>query len=547
MTLHPIRTLHTRLAIASCWAGALVAAVGAAVLCGWIFDVESLKTIYGPITMKANAAVAILLSGTSLWSLGLYESRRWTALGLASAIGAAAIGLLTLSQHLTGWNLGIDELLFSEVPGAAATASPGRMGAHASISFICAAVALGLLHTGRGTGLAQALSFTASAWALAAVAGYMYGAAELYGIAFWTGIALNTAIALLTLHVGILTARANRGPMAIFANERTAGLLLRRLTPWVIAIPITLGYVFVLFRRAELVDRGLGIALLTMALIVVLLAMLWHTAAIIDVTDRERARAQHAADGANRLKGQFIAILSHELRTPLNVMLGRLRLLEEPGDDATRARAATIVARNGRLLARLVEDLLDLSRATAGQFEIARESVDLNDVVRSVVDASLADAAEKHVDLTASLDPTVGRLSLDQQRIQQVVSNLVVNALKFTPAGGRVAARTARNADNAVITVTDTGIGFDNDFVERLFQPFQQADSSTRREHGGLGLGLSIARHLIELHGGSIRAKSPGPGQGATFIVTLPCAAPREPSAAVALPPRTEHEGATPL
>jgi signal transduction histidine kinase len=537
MTFDSTRTLPTRLAIVSCWAGIAVAAAGAAVLCGWIFDVERLKTIYGPITMKANAAIALLLSGTSLWSL----ARHHRVMGVASAIGAAAIGLLTLSQHLTGGNLGIDELLFREAPGAAATASPGRMGAHASISFTCAAVALGLLHTGRGIRVAQALSFTASAWALAAVAGYVYGAVQLYGIAFWTGIALHTAIGLLTLHAGILTARAEHGPMAIFASEGTAGLLLRRLTPWVVAIPMMLGYVFVLLRRAELVDRGLGIALLTMALIVVLLAMLWHTAAIIDVTDRERARAQDAADGANRLKDQFIAILSHELRTPLNVMLGRLRLLEGPSDDATRARAATIVARNGRLLARLVEDLLDLSRATAGQFEISRDPVDLNGVVRSVVEASLIEATAKGVNLTAHLDLTIGRLSLDQQRIQQVVSNLLVNALKFTGVGGHVVVRTARNGQQVMITVADTGIGFEASFVERLFQPFQQADGSTRREHGGLGLGLSIARHLVELHGGSIRAMSPGPGQGATFMVTLPCAA----SGQLASLRGTEHESST--
>jgi signal transduction histidine kinase len=470
--------------------------------------------------MKANAAIAFLLCGSSLVLV------RWRrrVVGSICAGAVALLGVVTLAQHITGWDAGIDQLLFSEAENAVATASPGRMGAHASISFVLAAIALLLVHHERRIARAQTLSFAGSASALSACAGYSFGAVELYGIALWTGIALQTAIALLLLHCGILAARADVRPMALLAGDGLAGVLLRRLTPWLVAIPMILGYGFVLLRRAEIVDRGLGIAMLSIALIVVLLSMLWHTAAVIDVTDGERRRAQDAADAASRLKDQFIAILSHELRTPLNVVLGRLRQLEDRSDEATRRRAATIIARNGKLLARLVEDLLDLSRAASGQFEISREAVDLNGVVAGVIDANMANAAENGVQLTLAVDPTVGRVVLDQQRIQQVVSNIVVNAVKFTGAGGHVRVATRRHGAGVTVTVSDTGIGLDAGFIERLFQPFQQADGSSRRQHGGLGLGLSIAKHLVELHGGTIRAESAGADKGATFVVTLPAA-----------------------
>ena len=522
-------TLPRRLGTFAAWCGAAVAAAGVTTLVGWILDIPALKTVYGPITMKANASIAFLLAGVSL----VLAPRRDGGVGAACAIGTSLLGVLTLSQHVFAWDLGIDQILFTEAVGAAATASPNRMGAHASTSFAFAGAALLLVHLGRATRMAQALSFAGAASALGALVGYVYRAEELYGIAAYTGIALHTAVGLLILHVGLLAVRATTGPMALLASDGAAGLLLRRLTPWVAGIPFALGYAVVELREANLVDRGFGTALFALAIVVVLLVIIWHTASIIDVTDRERARAQDAADRANRLKDQFIAILSHELRTPLNVMLGRLRLLESAPDETTRTRAATIVARNGRLLARLVEDLLDLSRASAGQFEISRSPIDVNGLVRTVVDANGAEATDKGVRIQTALAPDAGTLALDAQRMQQVISNLLVNAVKFTPPGGRIDVRTERRDHEVVLEVSDTGIGFDQAFAARLFQPFEQADASSRREHGGLGLGLSIARHLVELHGGTIRAHSPGPGLGAVFSITLPAHQPPEVPAGV--------------
>jgi signal transduction histidine kinase len=186
------------------------------------------------------------------------------------------------------------------------------------------------------------------------------------------------------------------------------------------------------------------------------------------------------------------------------------------------ARTAALVARNGRLLARLVEDLLDLSRVTVGQFEIVRAPIVLNRVVQSAVESIGPTAAAKGISLSTDLDPRVQSIYADAGRVQQIIWNLLSNAVKFTGSGGRIVVRTCLEPDAAVLTVSDTGIGFDASFAPELFTAFRQADSSASREHGGLGLGLSIAKHLAELHGGSLTGSSPGLGAGAIFTLRLP-------------------------
>jgi signal transduction histidine kinase len=519
---------------ASALAGGCVALVGALVLAGWWFDIASFKSVYGPITMKSNAAMALLMCGSGL----LAHARGFRRIGICFAAVTATLGALTLSQHLFGWNLGLDELLFLEPAGAAATASPNRMGPNAAMSLTLAGTALLLLFRGtsRAIRIAQSLAIVAVLLAMLAVAGYVYGAFELYAIARYTGIALHTALALLVLHLGILMARVDDGPMAAFVADGPAGTLLRRLVAPTILIPLLLGYLVIIGRRADLLDRGLSTAVFAVSIVVVLGTTVWQTAKKIALSDEHRRhaerdrdlllvrerRARDEAEKASRLKDHFIAMLSHELRTPLNVMLGWTSVLESDTSRERHAHAAAVVARNGRLLARLVEDLLDISRASAGQFEIASRPMRLNAVVQASIDAMAPVAAARGVQLVGHLDPAIGVIAGDPERIQQIVSNLLSNAVKFTGDGGRVEVRTALEESMATLIVTDTGVGFDAAFAAELFQPFRQADSSTRREHGGLGLGLSIAKHIAKLHGGSIAGSSAGPAKGATFIVRLP-------------------------
>jgi signal transduction histidine kinase len=235
----------------------------------------------------------------------------------------------------------------------------------------------------------------------------------------------------------------------------------------------------------------------------------------------QRARAE--AEAANRSKDEFLAVLSHELRTPLNAMLGWIRMLRsERLDAAQRERALEVIDRNTTLQAQLIGDLLDVSRIVAGKLQLEMHPVDLVDIVRHVLDSFTGDAAARRVVLDARLDPAGVVVHGDAVRLQQVLGNLLSNAMKFTPPGGRVTVAVSRDGGRARLAVTDTGEGIAPEVLPHVFDRFRQADSTSARRRGGLGLGLAIVRHLVEGHGGSVRAESPGTGLGATFVVELP-------------------------
>ena len=236
--------------------------------------------------------------------------------------------------------------------------------------------------------------------------------------------------------------------------------------------------------------------------------------------------ARRAAEEASRLKDEFLATVSHELRTPLTAIVGWAKMLHSGRMDAAEAaHAVEVIERNARLQAQLVDDLLDVSRVIAGRFRLDVRPVQLAPVVEAAVEAMRPAADAKRIRVEASLDPSAGPVSGDAARLQQVVWNLLSNAIKFTPEGGRVEVRLARVGTHAEVVVSDTGAGINPEFLPFVFERFRQADMSHTRAHGGLGLGLGIARHLVELHGGAVEAASEGEGRGATFTVRLPLAA----------------------
>ena len=240
----------------------------------------------------------------------------------------------------------------------------------------------------------------------------------------------------------------------------------------------------------------------------------------------ENARLFQDAREANRLKDEFLATLSHELRTPLNVILGRIpRLPQVAGDPAALLHATDIIARNAHALNRLVEDLLDVSRFTIGQVTLVRQPTDWRQIVEAVSSGLEPTARAKGVTLSAALQPDAPPIIGDPTRLQQIAWNLVTNAVKFTPSGGRVDVELTLRESNLVLTVRDTGVGIAPGFLPYAFDLFRQEETTTNRQHGGLGLGLSIVKRLVELHGGQVSAISGGHGQGATFEVSLPCVA----------------------
>lgn len=235
-----------------------------------------------------------------------------------------------------------------------------------------------------------------------------------------------------------------------------------------------------------------------------------------------RQQAENLAK-ANRLKDEFLAIVSHELRTPLNPILGWAQILRSRKlDETATARALDAIERNAKLQKQLIEDLLDVSHIIQGKLSLTVTPTNLTSVIEAAIETVQAAAEAKAIQLETQLDDAVGAIACDAGRLQQVVWNLLANAIKFTPAGGCVQIRLTRVAHCVEIRVADNGIGISAEFLPYVFDRFRQENSSTTRSYGGLGLGLAIVRHLVELHGGTVQVKSPGAGRGTTFTVHLP-------------------------
>ncbi len=253
--------------------------------------------------------------------------------------------------------------------------------------------------------------------------------------------------------------------------------------------------------------------------------------AIEDVTERRMLEASEKqarieAEQANRAKDLFLATLSHELRTPLSSIMMSAQVLDTAAKDDPRIqRASAAIVRAVSNQARLIDDLLDISRIVSGKLMLDLQAVDLATVVQSAVDIASGAARSKGITLELTIHGELGPVHGDPMRLQQVVANLVNNAIKFTPPGGKIWTRLEATDARAELTVTDTGIGLRADMIPHLFDRFVQAETAMTRSHGGLGLGLAIVRHLVHVHGGEVSAESPGEGRGATFRVTLPLAA----------------------
>ncbi len=239
----------------------------------------------------------------------------------------------------------------------------------------------------------------------------------------------------------------------------------------------------------------------------------------------DNARLYREAQEANRLKDEFLAIVSHELRTPLTSILGWAWLMNSPAlDRAALMRGASVIRRSGQVLSQIIDDLLDVSRIIAGKMEMVPLPTDLSQVVETALEAVRPQAQEKGIDLQLHREPGLPSVRGDAKRLHQVVWNLVVNAVKFTPSGGRVEVALTRAGAMAQLSVKDTGRGILPEFLPYVFERFRQADSSTTRAFGGLGLGLTIVHSLVSMHGGNVKANSAGEGAGSTFVVQLPLA-----------------------
>jgi signal transduction histidine kinase len=240
--------------------------------------------------------------------------------------------------------------------------------------------------------------------------------------------------------------------------------------------------------------------------------------------ERERA-ARMDAETANRAKDEFLATVSHELRTPLTAILGWTMIAQRNSPPAEIAKVFDVIERSARTQLRIIEDLLDVARALGGRLRLEIRGVRIAEVIEAALMSVRPAADAKGVTLEVQVEPGLGAIAADPERLQQVVWNLLSNAIKFTPGGGHVALSAGRSASTVFIRVRDDGQGIPPEFLPHLFEPFRQADASTTRRHGGLGLGLAIVRQLVEAHGGTVSVRSDGEGKGTTFTVEIPARA----------------------
>jgi signal transduction histidine kinase len=561
--------------------GLAVAALGGLVLAGWAAGIGALTSLFpGFIAMHPNAAGSLVVCGLGV-ALAAPAAARPSALRTSRILGVAAavLAALTLAEYLTGRALFVDQLLI-QVPAAPGELHPGRMPLVTTVAILLLGVALASLDWARPSWLRPAplLALAAGLVPLQALVSYAYGLRPVHVGSSFAQTAPHAAAGLGLLTAAVLAARPEVGPVRLLASRGPGGTLTRRMLLPVVLIPVVLGYVFVVIGpRLGQYEALVGASLLVVSAVVTGSLVVWRNARVVQRSDDERTRVEETlraerewlrrveaermsllereqvaraeAERASRAKDEFIATLSHELRTPLNSVLGWARLLRTGKLDAGGvAQAVEAIERGATTQAQIVDDLLDVSRIVRGALRLDVRPVDLAPVIAAAVDTVRPAAQARDMEI-AVFHGAPGPVSGDPGRLQQVVWNLLANAIKFTPPGGRVEVRTEAVADGVQISVSDNGKGIPRDFVPHLFERFRQADSSTTRAHGGLGLGLAIVRHLVEAHGGTVGAESPGPGLGSVFTVRLPLAAPARPrsrtgeSMAVVAPPPPSGAG----
>lgn len=538
-------SLVIRLRTASVVCGAAGTLIGLTVLLGWISGNDLLKgAFFAGITMKTNAALCLVLVGGAVVLVAVQQRSAlhgWLRHG--SAVLVLGVAAATLSEHVLGFNFGIDELLFRESAGALGTQSPNRMGPVASSCLSLLALALLVLdkRTRSGGAPFQPLALSVMLVATVSLLGYIFDARQLFAIARYTGISLPTAAALWLLALGLLLACPEAGLMRRLVGNDSGALMIRRLLPAALILPILLMVLRILGQELGLYDTPVARALLVVSFILTFTALIWRTGKVVSQQASEAARAERALsehlvhslevlEDADRRKTEFLATLAHELRNPLAPVRSAVHLLKASSSGAANgmkaqadaARAYAVIDRQMDHLTRLIDDLMDVSRIARDKLELQKSPAPLSDIIGGAVDASRHALDAHGHQLSIALPPEELHLDADTVRLVQVFTNLLTNAGRYTPAGGKISVTAERDGAELVVRVSDTGIGIAPDQLPHVFDIFYQAERENRRGRHGLGIGLTLVRRIVVLHGGSVSARSDGPGLGSTFTVRLP-------------------------
>lgn len=493
---------------------ALVA--GAVSFGGWAFDAPRLTDwFHDGISVQPNTAVLIAMAGVAVVVLQL------GALRIAGALGVfiAVMGVLNLLQYAMGADFGFNhQLLFGRNWGQEATLSPGRFGPPASISFVLVGASLALLSLGKAGArrVVPTLALSVAILMMFSLLGYLFGARKFYAIPWLSAIAFPTGTMLMALAASLVASVPEHQPMALLRERSSAGSMARLVLPTVIIMIPSVTWLRAEGYELELFDLGTSRALGAATLVLGVVGLMWT--ALLALRRREQRERE-----ADRRKDEFLATLAHELRNPLAPIRNATAVLRLAYNDrALFERTTDMIGRQMTHFVRLIDDLLDVSRISRGKLELRRERVELAPTIQQAIETCrpLVEAAEQQ--LAVTLPPQPIFLYADPIRLCQIVGNLLNNACKFTGPRGQITLAAERQGDEISISVRDNGIGIPPDQLESIFEMFSQVDQSLERSQGGLGIGLTLARRLVELHGGAIDARSEGLGQGSEFAVRLP-------------------------
>ncbi|GGY84447.1 hypothetical protein GCM10011613_31720 [Cellvibrio zantedeschiae] len=483
---------------------------------GWALDIPRLTDwLNDGISIQPNTTVLIALAGAAVLLLQ-YEYFKSTIL-LGGFV--AFIGALNLLQYMVDADFGFNhQLLFGREWGRAATMAPGRFGPPASISFVIIGISLALLGARKNNlcRLVPGLALFVVLLMMFSLLGYMFGARNFYAIPWLSAISLPSAAMLMTLAVSLIMSAPQHQPMLLLIERSSAGAMARKVLPILILMIPLLIWLRVKGYELGLFDLGTSRALGAAALMCGSVLLMWK--ALQDLRRQEQRERE-----ADKRKDEFIATLAHELRNPLAPIGNAASMLKfAQSKPEVLGQATNIIERQLSHLVRLVDELLDVSRISQGKIELSRERIELSSVVQQSLEICkpLAEAASHKITVNLPSQPIY--LNADPVRLSQVLSNLLVNACKFTNKNGHISLDVHTNNRSLTITVEDNGIGIPPTMLKTIFEIFSQVDQSLERSRSGLGIGLTLTKRLVELHGGNIEAFSEGLGKGSEFIVRLP-------------------------
>ena len=523
--------------------------VGILVLTGWTLGIPVLTgSVRGLILTIPNTAALFLIGAAALWLArdpSAPPARRRTSAVLAATVLGA--GALFFVERMTGLRTPLDLLLFGDAVQRYPYRPPGVPATNSTVCLMLAGAALLLLHRGTGAAvrLSQLLAGAGLTGEVPAMAGYLFDLRPLYAIDRFAGMALPTALGFAALHTGILFARPDRGVVRLLTGDDLGAVMVRRILPATLAIPVALGWLWIRARELQLITREGGVALFVALTVLLLITVLLRAGIELRATDRDRqallaaetmARAEaqqlaaalvvrtEEAESASRAKSDFLATMSHELRTPLNAVIGYTQLL---ADEVTGPLTVEQQVQLGRIrvsarhLLSLIEEILTLSRLEAGKETVVLDRVRLAGVVTDAAAIVEPLAVAKGLDFRIACDDVA--LDTDAGKLRQILVNLLSNAVKFTDRG-EVSLRAFVDGSCVACVVRDTGIGIEPAHLEHIFEPFWQVERAATRRAGGTGLGLGVSRRLARLLGGELRVVESTPGRGSSFRVDLPLA-----------------------